>query len=73
MLSFTTRTNACNYRSPVLYSLHNRKALLGASGHRSLAKYTPHAEKGPIKMQDHGDPVRYRNIWLRALKDYDQP
>ena len=53
--------------------VHNRKALLGASGHRSLAKYTAHGEKGPIKMQDHGDPIRYRNIWLRALKDYDQP
>jgi len=28
-----------------------------------------HVETGPIMLQDHGNPVRYRNIWLLERKD----
>jgi len=33
------------------------------------APYTAHADKLPLAFQDHGNPVRYRNIWLRELKE----
>jgi len=52
--------------------VHHRQELLGPTGHKILASYKPHPSKGPIRLQDHGNPVRYRNIWIRELKGYDE-
>jgi len=34
---------------------------------RAIAQYKPHADKLPLKLQGHGSPVRFRNIWIRPL------
>jgi len=52
--------------------VHHHQELLGPTGHKILPSYMPHPPRGPIRLQDHGNPVRYRNIWIRELKGYDE-
>jgi hypothetical protein len=52
--------------------LHNRKELSGPTVHRALARYAPHPEVDSLVLQDHQQPVRYRNIWVRRLTSYDR-
>jgi len=41
--------------------------LEGPTGHMKRTKPGPFPEKGPLKLQDHGNPMRFRNIWYRKL------
>ena len=45
----------------------HRTPFQGGTVHRDVATYKPHAPSAPITLQDHGQKVAYRNIWVRNL------
>ena len=65
-------------RKPTFTVLHNGVLVhdhvvlqggTGWDGPHAISDFKPHDDKGPISLQDHGNPVRYRNIWVRELAD----
>lgn len=41
----------------------------GVTHHKKTAAYRYHPDKMPLTFQDHGNPIRYRNIWVREIPE----
>lgn len=61
-------------KSPAyLTAIHNGVLILnhfeleGDTPYNRPPEYHAHPVTGPIRLQDHGNPIRFRNIWVRPL------
>ena len=64
--------NISEARMTVLHNgvlVQNNVKLWGSGGWKKVRPYFKHKDFLPISLQDHGNPVHFRNIWVRPIKD----
>jgi hypothetical protein len=49
-------------------AIHSDTVIKGDTFFHAPPSYTAHPDALPIRLQDHGDPVQFRSIWIRPFE-----
>src|SRR5262249_53867170 len=47
--------------------VQNHSEILGSTSYFKPPEYEAHPDKQPISLQNHGNPAKYRTIWIRVI------
>ena len=53
----------------IVVQLH--RELIGPTSHKVVADWVAHEPVGPLRLQDHSNPTRFRNIWYRPIRGWN--
>jgi hypothetical protein len=59
------------FHNGVLVQYH--RSVMGPTKHKELAKYVAQPAEDSLLLQNHGNPTRFRNIWVRKINVAYQP